>query len=92
MKLTPGGLWKSSLSELRSDGLGLHPEKSRLLSFGKPASCIERHPCNGQEIRLSRIHPLLGESAARILGYQAKDGKQESQQDDTVPMGLVPQQ
>ncbi|WXG53393.1 MAG: reverse transcriptase domain-containing protein [Candidatus Sedimenticola sp. (ex Thyasira tokunagai)] len=70
-------------------GLEIHPEKSRLLAFGKPAS--------GKEVtRGDNTFDFLGfthywaRNAARLLGHQAQDCAQESQENRTSPMDLEP--
>jgi len=42
-----------------------------------------------QHLRLCRIHPLLGEVKAGILGHQAQDRRQKGQEDDPGNPGLV---
>ena len=60
-------------------GLSLHPDKTRLVRFERPGPAdgsgrTQPHEHGGVEIRLSRLHPLLGKVSAGPLDGQAQDG------------------
>jgi hypothetical protein len=45
---------------------------------------------NTRIVPFSRIHPLLGAFAERVLDHQAQNGAQERQEDGAGLMGLMP--
>ena len=74
-------------------GLSLHPEKTRLVPFGRPVA-TQDDPTHGSEtgnLRLSGLYPLLGQEPERALGHSAEDHAEtvyaRTQSDQSVVSG-----
>ena len=71
-------------------GLTIHPTKTALIAFRKPADPPRDRP-RERHIRLSRIDPLLDEITPGILGDQTQDSQEAAPPHQEVAVAVVSQ-
>ena len=71
-----------------SYGLTIHPEKTKLVKFGKPPKKEQAGPKNETFDFLGFTH-YVGQVAARELGHQEKDGPETAATEYQIFVAMV---